>query len=1801
MKSQDAGSDPAIELGAYEVLQARLSQSAADLIERAKALNESRLSVFGGSEMEVLATSRVRTENNCVPRDIVAVGERMLFGYRVFIGLRKETRVEDVFSSHRIMQLQDGPTLEADAADFLQDPRFLDDFRELFEYYKDARLLQLRQVGDKLLAVFQIGASVQDIRVLRWSVSADGQVSYLDNRGERDHVFPPPHDFEWTATSRDDHVRGRHPHINILDRLFVQTIGGSLTLKVEDNTEDGQGIWNEPVDDPDQALDDADVYYAEVDSLILLKIRPYGESKWRYLVFNSLNNQVVRQDAIGLAGIQLPEGHGLIFPGGYYLRTGQTKSFETEVDDSEFIASLRSPNGEDILFIFHHREDGRSILLPYNMIRKTVENPIFCHGYSIFEDGQMVVFKAESETPTRVHHMQLWQTPFCSDAYAAAKQDIDGAKGLARIGNADLVRGVSDAFSLGRACDFTEPSRAGFEDIVASAGRALDAYYWLEDAEAEDLATPIRAIQLAAEQIIDEYEKVRQIQARTQASLAQAKSETAVLVRELRSEHWKELPRFIQGLDRLHQWRGHLASLKELRYVDLELLATLDADMGTLESQLGKGTLACLGDEAAFLPYHTAIAEALDKLEEIETEAELRPALDSLGQIDTDFRVLGEVIEGLEFDDVNQRTEVLEHMSEVLAGLNQGRAKLEQRRHELGASEARAEFAAQLSLLGQRLSSGLAMADSVANADRSLAELTLLVEDLEGRFGHFDDFGSQLDLKREEIQSAFATRKQYLQNEIQTQVEHLNSSADRILASIVRRAGTMEDLDALNAFFASDPMTLRLSGMPAKLTELGAQIQAEELESRFLAAKKEARRALQDRKDLYEDGAEIIKLGRHRFGVNREAFELALVAQEDDLVLQLTGTDFREALPDDLLSEYRSVWSFQLPSESRVLYRSAYLAAEIYFNALEGRGARNFDALRKLSRTEGALEAEVKKIAAASYEDGYDRGVHDQDAAKILRSLIELAAKAGELRRMPNSRALAMLYWAYGTDEVERVRLQDRSRSMAGLAVYKGRAGLDEQADQAASDPAEHGGLSRITDDDGHGGSGTAGRDADSRKRRSQGSTSDLELRIKAFIAAENLSERFDSDDIAEAGAYLFACLGAEKPMLVLGGEASDLAAGLKKNLKSAAAKASFEAALSVELGHLGTALAMTSAWLDAHAAQTRDAAGNGGPSVSVEAAAFLLSEELDHSDFEVRTSPLVERVEGLMGQHPSLRDAGLDLRLDAFLKTVRIHRSEHLSAFKAFQAARHAYLEDVSSRFKLDSLRPKVMSAFVRNRLIDEVYLPLIGANLAKQIGAAGAQKRTDLMGMLLLVSPPGYGKTTLMEYIASRMGLAFVKINGPALGHAVTSLDPADAPNATAAQEVEKVNFAFEMGSNVLLYVDDIQHCHPEFLQKFISLCDAQRRVEGVWQGEPKRYDLRGKRFVVCMAGNPYTESGARFRIPDMLANRADIYNLGDVLAGKDSVFELSYIENALTSNAVLAPLAGRTLQDLYALIRMAEGESLSVDALEYSYSKVEIEEILSVLQKLLYLRATVLDVNRAYIASANQADAYRSEPAFRLQGSYRNMNRLAEQIVPVMNQAELDALLADDYKREAQTLTSGAEHNLLKLAEMRGALSEEESQRWEEIKTRFRQEQAMGGSDEDPAARITGALGLLSEQLASIGAEIKTAGEGGPGARPGKVAAVPATDLPKDLPEELTNDLSTDLTPADLAKHLADLYVGLAEVGEQLARLKNEGATVQKTKPTPSSSAQPKAKKPAQRKTPRKRKKPASGDVQNSKSNS
>ena len=210
-----------------------------------------------------------------------------------------------------------------------------------------------------------------------------------------------------------------HPHISIEDRVFVETVGGDLTVKVEDNTASGQGIYSEPVTESDQTLDDAEIFYATVGSLVLLKILPYRENLHRYLVFNEKTKSVHRIDAIGDSCVLLPDDHGIIFANGYLLQSGEVKTFDHGLLDMRFERRVASSNDEDILYSFYNRASGDYVLLSYNRIKQSVETPIVCSGYSLFGDGRLVLFRGDGQ-PQKHHALQIWQTPYLDDETGTA-------------------------------------------------------------------------------------------------------------------------------------------------------------------------------------------------------------------------------------------------------------------------------------------------------------------------------------------------------------------------------------------------------------------------------------------------------------------------------------------------------------------------------------------------------------------------------------------------------------------------------------------------------------------------------------------------------------------------------------------------------------------------------------------------------------------------------------------------------------------------------------------------------------------------------------------------------------------------------------------------------------------------------------------------------------------------------------------------------------------------------------------------------------------------------------------------------------------------------------------------------------------------------------------------------------------------------------------------------------------------------------------------------------------------------------
>ncbi|MCX6856113.1 MAG: DNA repair ATPase [Verrucomicrobia bacterium] len=1598
-----ANSSPQLEAGAYEVIRQRLNKHGTELQRRLDLLNNDRKGEFGGIETALLTTTRLTTDNNCVPRDMAAIGpKRFLFGYNVHLGLRTTMKIEDVFAVVDYQDADHGFHTNKDS--ILGDAQFTEDFAYLYGYYKHATFLKFHRIGPHLYMGFQVGQRATEVKTFKWLVDDEkGTLKYLGNRSDHEFVFPTPQEFAWKKATRDMYRHGEHPHISIEDRVFVETIGGDLTVKVENNTATGRGIYNELVDNKDQTLDDAEVHYAIVGNLILMKVLPYQEKTWRHLVFNERTREAHRIDSIAESCVLLPDDHGILFPHGYVLQTGEVRRFDTGLPPMRFEKRISAANGEDTMFVFSHLESGSYLLLSYNLITQSIATPQPCHGFSLFPTGELVLFDADAE-PRKHHVVQVWRTPFLTADVSASKASQTF---LSKIGNAEIVSAMAECRGVLTLLAKDDSFSGLYVELVRSCGDIADSYFWVGNAEAHDLKSTLIEVKTTAEAALGEFEKVRRMRKTAADQTSALQEKTLKSLDSAANTDPDDILGFVQLLTTLRELRGQIISLRDVRYTEAAVIDQLDQSVAEGADKLSTKCVAFLLKPEALNPYLQQIAEQQARVPTLAKVTEAQDVEQALAKSSSELEMLTTIVSGLKIQDATETTRIIEGISTLFAQLNQVRSVLRNRRNDLAKTEGSAQFQAQLSLLSQSVLNYLEVATTPGKCDESLTRVLVQIEEMETKFSDFDDYAAELHKKREEVQTAFESRRQSLTDALNRRCGSLGQSAERILTSIRNRLANFAKPEEVHAWIAADAMVAKLRDLIDELRKLGDSVQADELGTRLKTVQQDSLKQIRDKSEIFVGGGDLIQLGKHQFSVNKQPLELAILPRDNGLAYHLTGTRFFEKVESLELETQRAVWDQAVVSEDTTVYRAEYLAWQILKDSSD--------------------PSDVSAFMAQRYDEGYTKGVHDHDAALLLKPLREMKQALGLLRHSPEARGYARLFWHGWTEETEKKVLFSRMQSKGKMREFFGEQTMEEDADLLAQ-------------------------------------------------LADFFGKKMSGKNLLEMVAKCLMDELQTKTQFTRSAAAVELLRAFRKELTAKRAAKDFETTISELTTQPALAFEIALEWLTA----MNPTADHG---TLIETAAMVVTQ--DQPPAATPTEPASRlTISGLTGTHGRISEAKMELDYHEFTTRLQSYETSVVPAFTAFQKLKHSLAEARRKDLRLDQFKAGVLSSFVRNRLIDQVYLPLIGANLAKQLGAAGKDTRTDRMGMLLLISPPGYGKTTLMEYIASRLGITLVKINGPALGHQVTSLDPSEARNASAREEIEKLNLAFEMGDNVMIYLDDIQHTNPEFLQKFIPLCDGTRKIEGVFKGEAKTYDLRGRKVAVVMAGNPYTEVGGKFQVPDMLANRADTYNLGDILGGHEEAFKDSYIENGLTSNATLARIAAHNHKDALAVLKIAQTGTREGVEFESSFSVEEINDAVTVMEKLLHVREVILRVNQQYVASAAMEDAYRVEPPFKLQGSYRNMNKIAEKILPIMTDKEVAQLIADHYRGEAQTLSGAAESNLLKWREINGLATEADQERWITIKSTFKRNLLTGGAGEnDPINRITGHMNAFTVGLEKI----------------------------------------------------------------------------------------------------------------------
>jgi hypothetical protein len=282
------------------------------------------------------------------------------------LGLKTEINLSDVFA----LYLFKDNRFEPQTIEVINDPNFEDEFKNLYKYYRNTRFVKFFKTNNYVYFLFRLSENVSDIKAFKWLLK-NNTLTYIDSRSASEVKYPNQHEFSWIRATRDMQRSGSHPHVSLADKVFVEAIGGDITIKIEDNTKTGKGIYSEDVSHKDQTLDDADIHYFDYNNIVVFKIKPFQENE-RYFVYNHKEKRVARVDSIQHAAVLLPENQGLLFANGYALQTGEIKVIASENKTEYFYKRIEASNGENFMYVFYDQTSNDYLLIPYNIIKQDI-------------------------------------------------------------------------------------------------------------------------------------------------------------------------------------------------------------------------------------------------------------------------------------------------------------------------------------------------------------------------------------------------------------------------------------------------------------------------------------------------------------------------------------------------------------------------------------------------------------------------------------------------------------------------------------------------------------------------------------------------------------------------------------------------------------------------------------------------------------------------------------------------------------------------------------------------------------------------------------------------------------------------------------------------------------------------------------------------------------------------------------------------------------------------------------------------------------------------------------------------------------------------------------------------------------------------------------------------------------------------------------------------------------------------------------------------------------------------------------
>ena len=163
-----------------------------------------------------------------------------------------------------------------------------------------------------------------------------------------------------------------------------------------------------------------------------------------------------------------------------------------------------------------------------------------------------------------------------------------------------------------------------YVDLVKRCGSMLDAHPWLAGEDAFGVDAALRQVRDAADQAVDEFDKVHRLQREAVQQLTDIRRRCEERFRLLRRASFTRLEEFVENLSALRRLRGDLVSLKEVRYIDLPRIEESEQAVAAQADQLARGCVKFLLQPVALDPYRRQAEAQLAAVDQVARVAEGR-------------------------------------------------------------------------------------------------------------------------------------------------------------------------------------------------------------------------------------------------------------------------------------------------------------------------------------------------------------------------------------------------------------------------------------------------------------------------------------------------------------------------------------------------------------------------------------------------------------------------------------------------------------------------------------------------------------------------------------------------------------------------------------------------------------------------------------------------------------------------------------------------------------------------------------------------------------------------------------------------------------------------------------------------------------------------------------------------------------------------------------------------------------------------------------------------------------------------